>query len=323
MAPTKEVQDLLDLIESAGLPPLSEMSLDDARASYARLAVQPGPEVAAVRNLHVTDGPHGPFGVRVYEPSETEDTPGCLVWIHGGGFVIGDLETADSTCRVLANEAGVVVVSVDYHLAPEHPYPAAVDDVVTALGWVVDHAEDLGIDPDRLAVGGDSAGGNLAAVACQLARAAGRPRIAYQLLVYPAVDLAGAHPSRRENGEGYFLTDDTMTWFRLQYLGGRDPSTPRVSPLLASDHSRLPPAMVVTAEFDPLRDEGLAYADALEAAGVPVERVHFEGQIHGFFDFDFLPECAVARSRAASALRDVVGPDRPDRPDAGPQSPSR
>lgn len=311
MPPTREVQELLDLINGVEMPPLADQSLAQARAGYATLAVQSGPEVDAVRDVEVTDGQHGPFTVRIYTPAaDDDDGPGrgCLMWIHGGGFVIGDLETADSTCRVLANEAGVVVVSVDYHLAPEHPYPAAIDDVVTALDWVVAHAEDLGIDPARLALGGDSAGGNLTAVACQLARAAGGPAIAFQVLVYPAVDLVGDHRSRTENGEGYFLTQETMVWFGRQYLGGRDPATPRVSPLQATDFTRLPPAVVLTAEFDPLRDEGLAYADALEAAGVPVERLHFEGEIHGFFDFDFLPDCAVARTRVAAALRRALAP---------------
>ncbi len=305
MAPTKEVQDFLDLINGLDMPPLEEQGPEAARAGYAQLAVIEGPAVAAVEDRTVTSGQHGDFAVRCYRPagSVPGDTLGCLVWIHGGGFVIGDLDTADSTCRALANEAEVVVVSVDYHLAPEHPYPAAIDDVISALDWVVAHAGDLGVDVARLAVGGDSAGGNLAAVACQLARAAHSPVIAFQLLVYPAVDLAEDHPSRHENGEGYFLTQESMIWFGRQYLAGRDPATPRVSPLLASDLSRLPPAMVITAEFDPLRDEGLAYADALEAAGVPVERVHFDGEIHGFFDFDFLPDCAVARTRAAAAIR--------------------
>ena len=308
MAPTKEVQDFLNLINGIAMPPLAEQPLEAARAGYAQLAVQPGPEVASVRDIEVTGGPHGPFTVRHYVPIDSDDgsPTGCLVWIHGGGFVIGDLETADSTCRVLANEAGIAVISVDYHLAPEHPYPAAVDDVMTALDWVATHADELGIDPHRIAVGGDSAGGNLAAVACQLAKSAGRPEIAFQLLIYPAVDLAGDHESRTTNGEGYFLTAETMNWFGEQYLGGRDGSTPRVSPLLASDFSGLPPALVLTAELDPLRDEGRAYADALEAAGVPVERAHFDGEIHGFFDFDFLPECAVARSQAAAALRKAL-----------------
>lgn len=309
MAPTKHVQDFLDLINGLDMPPLADQGPEVARAGYAQLAVAEGPAVASVEDVTVTDGQHGDFAVRCYRPAGADptDTLGCLVWIHGGGFVIGDLETGDSTCRVLANEAGVAVVSVDYHLAPEHPYPAAIDDVMTALDWVVAEAERLGIDPARLAVGGDSAGGNLTAVACQLARAAGGPQIAFQLLVYPVTDLAGDHPSRHENGEGYFLTQETMVWFARQYLGGRDAATPRVSPMLASDLSRLPPAMVITAEFDPLRDEGLAYADALQAAGIPVERLHFDGEIHGFFDFDFLPDSAVARSRAAAAIRRAFG----------------
>ncbi|MBS1847828.1 MAG: alpha/beta hydrolase, partial [Actinobacteria bacterium] len=253
MQPTAEVQEFLDLINSLDMPPLDEQPLETARAGYAQLCVQPGPDVASCVDIDVTGGPHGPFTVRHYRGIDTDDRPGCLVWIHGGGFVIGDLETADSTCRVLANAAGISVISVDYHLAPEHPYPAAIDDVMTALDWVVASGDELGIDASLLAVGGDSAGGNLAAVACQLARAAGHPDIAFQLLVYPAVDLAGDHESRHTNAEGYLLTNANMIWFGRQYLAGRDPATPRVSPLLAADLTRLPPAMVVTAEFDPLR----------------------------------------------------------------------
>ena len=303
MPPDEAVQQFLDFLNGLDMPPLGDVGPEAARAGYAQLATIEGPPVAAVHDHIVSSGQHGDFTVRSYHPSDTAETTGALVWIHGGGFVLGDLDTADSTCRTLANEAGVVVVSVDYHLAPEHPFPAAIDDVVAALRWVVEQSGQLGIDPDRLAVGGDSAGGNLTAVACQLARAAGGPAIAYQLLVYPVVDLSGDHPSHHENAEGYFLTLENMRWFSEQYLAGRDPASPRVSPLLAADLSDLPPAMVITAEFDPLRDEGIAYAEALEAAGVPVEHRHFDTEIHGFFDLDFLPDCAVARGLAADAVR--------------------
>lgn len=302
-----DVLQLLELVDNPDVPPVWEQSVADARAGYEMIATQPGPEVGSVEDRRVDGGPNGPFDVRIYRPVDEPAEPGCLIWIHGGGFVIGSLETADSTCRVLANEAKIVVVSVDYHLAPEYPYPAAVDDVFDALEWVVDNAADLSIDIDRIAVGGDSAGGNLAAVVAQLARAAGGPRLAFQVLVYPAVDLAGDHESRHTNGEGYFLTNETMIWFGHHYLDGRDPATPRVSPLSATDFTRLPPALVLTAGYDPLRDEGIAYADALEAAGVEVERVHFENQIHGFFDFDFLADCAPARARVADVLRRAFG----------------
>jgi len=199
------------------------------------------------------------------------------------------------------------VVSVDYRLAPEHPFPAAVDDAFDAVVWVAEHAAELHVDAGRVAVGGDSAGGNLAAVVSQMAKAAGGPSIAFQLLVYPATDLAMRHPSHVENGEGYFLTHDMMAWFTHQYLGGRDISNPRVSPLLAADLSGLPPALVITAEFDPLRDEGEDYAAKLAQAGGTVEQVRYDGEIHGFFDLDSFPDAADARRHAARSVAAALG----------------
>lgn len=305
MPANPEVQSLLDFINALDAPPLAEQTLEEVRSAYGHLAVEEGEDVASVTDHVVTDGVHGDFGIRLYRPAGSnsgEDLP-LLIWYHGGGFAIGGLDTADATVRALANAARIVVASVDYHLAPEHPYPAAVDDAVIALDWSIAHASTLGIDPERIAVGGDSAGGNLAAVVCQLARAAGRPSIALQLLVYPVTDLVGEYPSMAENGTGKLLTAELMDWFIEQYLGGRDASNPRVSPLRASDLSGLPRALVITAELDPLRDQGEAYAEALSAAGVPTDLVRYDGQIHGFFNLGFLSDCGDARTHAARALR--------------------
>jgi acetyl esterase len=197
--------------------------------------------------------------------------------------VLGDLETADPTARKLANRSGAVVVSVDYRLAPEHPYPAGVEDSWAVLEWVATHGDELGADASRLAVGGDSAGGNLAAVMAQRAAAAGGPALRAQLLVYPVTDLRMTHPSIIENGEGYLLTSDSMRWFHDLYLGdGGDAADPEASPLLADDVADVAPAIVVTAGFDPLRDEGDAYAERLDAAGVKVVHLRYEDMIHGF-----------------------------------------
>jgi acetyl esterase len=303
-----EVQSILDLLNAAAIP-LDEQTPAQLRAGFAQMAVAEGEPVGAIVD-HEVDGPNGPFTIRTYRPAAAAEADGLpvLVWFHGGGFVLGDLATTDSTACALANGSGALVASVDYHLAPEHPFPAAVDDAATAIDWVVANADDLGVDPARLAVGGDSAGGNLAAVATQLAKAARRPAIAFQLLVYPVTDLAGDYPSMRDNAEGYFLTAPIMEWFAQHYLGGRDGSNPRVSPMRSTDLSGLPPALVITAEFDPLRDEGEAYAAALEAAGVPVEQVRFDGEIHGFFGMDFLPDCVEARALASRALRHALIP---------------
>jgi acetyl esterase len=299
-----EVQTILDLIASAQTVPIAEQSVQQVRAGFSSLAVIEGEAVSAVSD-HRFPGPAGDLTLRRYRPAgaDPDAALGCLVWFHGGGFVIGDLDSTDSTARALANASGASVVSVAYRLAPEHPFPAAVDDAVAAYEWVRSNADALRVDATRLAVGGDSAGGNLAAVVTQLVKATKGRMPVFQLLVYPVTDLGGSYPSHDENAEGYFLTRDTMAWFAEQYLGGRDPSSPRISPLRATDVSGLPPALVITAEFDPLRDEGEAYAAHLEAAGVPVELVRFDGQIHGFFGMDFLPDCGRARTLAGEALR--------------------
>lgn len=302
-----EIQALLDQLAAAPLD-LATVQPDEMRALYGALAAfdGPRPEVGAVEDRTVP-GPAGVIPVRVYRP-EGAARPPVLVWFHGGGWVIGDIETADVTCRKLCQRAGVAVVSVGYRLAPEHPCPAASDDAWAAATWVAAHGDELGVDGARLAVGGDSAGGNLAALVAVRARDEGAPAVAHQLLVYPATDLRLGHPSVEENGQGYFLTEDTMRWFRAHYLGDDlrhgDPSSPEVSPLLVDDLSGVAPAQVLTAEYDPLRDEGDAYAARLADAGVPVEHVPHAGLVHGFFAMGGLaPVADEAVAAAAERLR--------------------
>nr|MBA2682608.1 alpha/beta hydrolase [Ktedonobacteraceae bacterium] len=231
-------------------------------------------------------GPGGTIPVRIYTPEGDGPFP-LLVYFHGGGWVLSNVDTHDMLCRKLTNRADCIVVSVDYRLAPEHKFPAAVEDSYAATSWVAEHASELNGDATRLAVGGDSAGGNLAAVTTQLARERGGPSIFFQFLIYPATDQYPTSMQRKsfiENGEGYFLTNEGMRRFLNHYLErpeqGRDP---RFAPLLAKDLSGLPPALVVTAEYDPLLDEGELYAKRLQEAGVPVTLKRYDGMIHGFF----------------------------------------
>ena len=225
-------------------------------------------------------GPAGPLRVRVYRPRSTELLP-ALVWFHGGGWVVGNLDTHDPVCRAIANRAPCVVVSVDYRLAPEHPYPAAVDDAWAATEWVVQEALSLGADASRIAVGGDSAGGNLAAVVALRARDNGLP-LAMQALVYPVIDFNLASESYERLATGLNLTRAKMEWYWKAYLGDADGTHPDASPLRAADHSGVAPALVLTAEHDPLVSEGEAYADRLNAHGVPVTLTRYDGMIHGF-----------------------------------------
>ena len=311
MAVTPEVQNFLAMLATIEAPPAAEQTPDEVRQAYGALSsLATREDVGSVADRTIP-GPGGDIPVRVYTPADgappsaDDGTRGVLAFFHGGGWTIGSIETHDPSCRALANGAGVVVVSVEYRLAPEHPFPAGVDDALAAVRWVAAHAAELGGDPARLAVGGDSAGGNLAAVvACALRDA--EPPLRFQLLVYPATDMTMSFPSIDENGEGYFLTKDTMTWFRANYLGVRDHTDPRASPLHAdpADLAGVAPALVVTAEYDPLRDEGEAYAEALRAAGVAVTATRYDGVIHGFFSFpDMLPEGKAVIDEACQALR--------------------
>jgi acetyl esterase len=278
---------LLELIGAAGNPPMSQQTPEQARAGFRALTVDlrdPAslPEVESVDDITVPGG-DGPRPARVYRPSAPGPLP-TIVLLHGGGFVIGDLDTHDLTARTLANGCEAVVVSVDYRLAPEHPWPAGVEDAIAATRWAASSLSTLGGDP-RLAVAGDSAGGNLSAVVAQVMRDEGID-LAGQLLIYPVTDRRGSYASHEENGTGYFLDLDTMVWFDQQYVGHLpdvDVTDPRLAPL-HGDLAGLAPAVVVVAEFDPLRDDGRAYAAALDAAGVPVEVRTFPGMIHGFVD---------------------------------------
>ena len=290
-----QAQALLKLIQERGIPPTHTLSPKDARALYRdrRALTQPvPPEVAEARELEAS-GPHGAIPLRLYRPLRAGNAGNAgdaaaqalpvLVYFHGGGWVIGDLETHDTLCREFANGSGAAVVAVDYRMGPEHRFPAAFDDCLAAAYWVQREAAALGIDPKRIAVGGDSAGGNLAAGVAIAARDAGDLALAFQLLIYPATDMRRNAPSHTTNGQGYLLTRDTMDYFHDHYI--TDPKHDldwRASPLLHTDLARLPAALVLTAGYDPLRDEGLAYAEALTEAGNRASYVCFERQIHGF-----------------------------------------
>ncbi len=284
MAIDPQVQALLDMMAAQGAEDFSVMTVPQAReAGLGFIALEGEPEVVADVADRTVPGPAGDIPVRIYTPSGEGPFP-VVVYFHGGGWVIGDIEVADRPCRSLANGAGTVVVSVGYRKAPEDLYPAAPDDCYAATAWVAEHATELNADATRLTVAGDSAGGNLAAVVTLMARDRGGPAIARQLLIYPAVDAGGEYASRVENGEGYLLTKSAMDFFYGHYLPTPDAvEDPYVSPLRAADHSGLPPAIVLTAGFDPLRDEGNAYAALLREAGVPVEHLPQPTMIHGFW----------------------------------------
>ena len=277
-----------------------------ARSQLRKLASMIDAGIAVgVRNSSIP-GPAGAIPVRHYTPVNSGGQEPLLVFFHGGGFVLGDLETHDDLCRLICRDAGVHVLAIDYRLAPEHPAPAAIEDCYAAYRWALDHTAELGADPARVAVGGDSAGGNLSAVVSQLARNDGIAIPALQLLLYPATNFAADTRSKTLFADGYFLTKPDMDWFRDIYLAGSSLNTsdPRISPLLADDLSGLPPAMVLTGGFDPLRDEGNQYAEALAAAGVPVDHRQFGPLVHGFANFFPLGGAsATAVAEVVSALR--------------------
>ncbi|WBY01439.1 alpha/beta hydrolase [Ramlibacter tataouinensis] len=307
-------QMLLRMLVEKGIPPTHTLSHQQAREFYLmrRTVTQPDPpDVGLVRNL-AAPGPAGDIALRLYRPagSDAGQALPVLVYYHGGGWVIGNLDTHDVLCRQLCNGSGCAVVAVDYRLAPEHPFPAAVDDAIAATRWIHANAGSLGLDGSRLAVGGDSAGGNLAAVVSLTERDAGAGGLplAWQLLIYPATDQRRGWPSHTTNGEGYLLTKDTITYFHDLYVGpaGHDLDW-RLSPLLHENHRGLPPALVLTAGFDPLRDEGVAYAQKLSENGNRAALVSFERQIHGFITMGkVIDEANAAVQICAAQLREAL-----------------
>ena len=299
--PTVEVM-LQQMAEAQG-PALNEMSPPEAREMYRTLnEASPKPEVTSVE-----DRKAGEIPIRIYKVSEQGEQP-VVVFFHGGGWVIGDLETHDSACRQLAIAAKCTVIAVDYRLAPEHPFPASIDDCFEATKWVAENAVSLGVDAGKLSVAGDSAGGNLAACVCLKARDASGPAIGFQLLIYPVTDASMNTESYEANKDGYMLTRDGMQWFWDHYTGGQQVNNPHASPMSAPDLSGLPAACVITAEYDPLRDEGEAYGEALQAAGVTTNTVRFDGMIHGFIAMtDMLEGSRKAMDLAAAELKQVFG----------------
>ena len=296
-------QQWLDTLATAGLPPMQESTPEAVRAT--RRPGPAGPEVHRVEDMEVA-GPDGPVPVRIYWPSAEPNLP-ILLWYHGGGWVIGTLDLADSTARRLASLGQCIVISVDYRLAPEHPYPAGRDDSYAALVWAYQNAKRFGGDSSRIAVGGDSAGGTLATVVAAMARDRAGISLAFQVLIYPVCDAAMNTESFRVN-RTFGLTPEAMAWFWDHYLPtGTDRADPYISPLHGTLEG-LPPAYVVTAECDPLRDEGNAYAEALRAAGVEVDSECFAGQIHTFFvNAHAFPEGMRAVETAAAHLRKAFG----------------
>jgi len=293
---------VLEMMKQLGAPPLHELSAQQGRTAYAAMRTVSTVQLHEIRDFDAD-------GVKCRHYRATDATPApLLIYYHGGGWVIGDLDSHDDICRKLARDAKCNVIAVDYRLAPEHPAPAAVDDCIAATKWIFANATSLGIDPTRIAIGGDSAGGNLSAIVAMHADV----KPVFQLLVYPATDMRMGQQSHKDNAQGYLLTADSMKWFIGHYLQGDEKKKldPMVSPLLGSDAAlkKSPPTLVITAEFDPLRDEGEEYAAKLASLGVPTSTVRFNGQIHAFFGMsELLDDAAAAVALSASYLRKYLG----------------
>ena len=305
------IQSLFEQIPKLANSKVWQMTPDQARVEFKKLCTMSNSSAAPIGKIENIEaaGPEGPIPLRIYTPVAAGASGlAALIYFHGGGFVLGDLDCYDSVCRALAESSGCRVISVDYRLAPEHPFPAAVDDCFAAAKWIEANAGTLGIDPNRIAVAGDSAGGNLAAVVTQLAKGKSGLHIAFQLLIYPITSLHADLPSNFEFGWNV-RSQPQINWFYSQYVPiGIESSDPRLSPVRAGDLAGLPPAYIITAGFDPLRDEGVAYADALKAAGVKVRHIDYPTMIHGFFSMQALiPLASEAISAAGNAVRDALG----------------
>jgi acetyl esterase len=305
-----QVKAIRDRLELDRVPNLYTLTIEEARAqdvASARSSAGHVEPVAGVVEREIP-GPAGPQRIRIYQP----DAPGpwpVLVYFFGGGWSLGTLDTCDGVCRMLTNAAGCATVAVSYRLAPEHKFPAAVEDSYSGAAWVVEHAADIGADPARVAVGGDSSGGNLTAAVTLLAAQRGGPRFAHQLLVYPNTDYQAGTPSMRDCNDQNFFNPKAVEWYWGLYLASpEDGANPLASPLRAPDLRGLPPATVITAEFDPLRDEGERYAQRLAEAGVPVQVTRYDGMVHAFFTMTGILDVATqAVHAAAGRLREAFG----------------
>jgi acetyl esterase len=304
-------QRLLGMLAAAGMPDVPRLAPHEMRQAFFQLARMVDAKDVLVEKVEEGElpGPAGPLPIRIYTPLsiDTEELPG-LIYFHGGGGVLGSLDTHDGLCRMLANASGCRIVSVAYRLAPEHKFPAAVEDSYAATKWVAEHSKRLGIDPNRLAISGDSVGGGFAAVVCHMARQMGGPRLALQVLFCPTTDMSIETNSRRSFENGYFLNKQTLDWTLKHYCPPDfDLGDPRISPLRAANFAGLPPAHIHTAEFDPLRDEGEAYAKVLERAGLNVQYTCHEGMIHHFYCMGgAIPHARVAIKAAGLAIKEAL-----------------
>ncbi len=300
-----QVITVMENMAALGLPANHEVTPEEARANGRRRPRAPGPAVARVEDRTIP-GPAGELPVRIYTPPGSGPFPG-LAWFHGGGWVVGDLDSADGTARHLCDQAGCVVMSVDYRLAPDTRFPGAAEDCYAATQWLAANAAARNVNADRVSVGGDSAGGNLAAVTALMSRDRGGCPLVFQLLVYPVTERNFDTASYLENAEGYQLSRAGMIWYWKHYLGSdADAANPYAAPMRAADLSGLPPALVITAEFDPLRDEGEAYGRRLQAAGVPVAAIRYDGMIHGFYGMSAaVDQAREAIAQSAASLREA------------------
>jgi acetyl esterase len=306
-----QVRAMRERVVASGAPPLYTLRVDEARAAdlaAIQAAAGTGEPVHEVTD-RLLPGPGGDLPVRVYRPSATTEPLPAVVYFFGGGWTLGSIDTSDEICRHLANSVPCQVITVGYRLAPEHPFPAAVHDCYAATAWIADNAAELGVDRDRIAVAGDSAGGNLATVVALLARDRGAPALVAQVLVYPNTDFRGNTESMRDNDDDALFNRRSVAWYWSQYLvTPEDGLDPLVSPLRADDLGGLSPALVITAEYDPLRDEGEQYAERLRAAGVPVTATRYAGMVHGFFAMaGVLDGGRAARAQVCAYLSDHFG----------------
>ena len=311
-----QTKAMLDQMEASGAPPLYELSVPDARAALKEATLlmdAPRTEVHK-REERTISGPNGDIPIRIYWPRPVDkgELLPILILYHGGGWILADMDTHENVCRYYCHSADVIVINVDYRLAPEHKFPAGIEDSYATLCWAAEHAGEIGGDPARIAVTGDSAGGNISAVMCQLARVRSGPSIAYQALAYPAVNLDtdADYASKKEFGGGeYFLSQQDLEWLRDLYLSypEEEQKDLRASPILTEDLRGLPPTLVITAGFDPLRDEGRHYADRLMEAGVSVEYRCFESTIHGFMAFSGVIDAGRdGLEKVASCVREAL-----------------